>query len=151
MVNYNAISNKTMCLWLLINKPQFKLLESCLSSSCDLRLINYSFLFDMDIFCVLDIDECVTGTHNCSSTQTCFNTQGGFRCLSFTCPENYRKVSDTWVITFTNHNYNCIHSYSNYSNFLLYLLYIMRNIIDIDMNCILARIKSKYALYLFFF
>ncbi|MCJ8744427.1 hypothetical protein PDJAM_G00118590 [Pangasius djambal] len=42
-----------------------------------------------------DIDECATGTHNCSTTQTCYNIQGGFRCLSFTCPENYRKVSDT--------------------------------------------------------
>ncbi|XP_062842832.1 fibulin-2 [Trichomycterus rosablanca] len=42
-----------------------------------------------------DIDECATGTHNCSSTQTCYNLQGGFRCLSFTCPENYRKVSGT--------------------------------------------------------
>ncbi|KAK3536283.1 hypothetical protein QTP86_001385 [Hemibagrus guttatus] len=42
-----------------------------------------------------DIDECATGTHNCSTTQTCYNLQGGFRCLSFTCPENYKKVSDT--------------------------------------------------------
>ncbi|XP_026999575.2 fibulin-2 isoform X2 [Tachysurus fulvidraco] len=42
-----------------------------------------------------DIDECATETHNCSTTQTCYNLQGGFRCLSFTCPENYRKVSDT--------------------------------------------------------
>ncbi|XP_036415013.1 fibulin-2 isoform X1 [Colossoma macropomum] len=42
-----------------------------------------------------DIDECATGVHNCSATQTCYNIQGSFRCLSFTCPENYRKVSDT--------------------------------------------------------
>ncbi|TSK16222.1 Fibulin-2 [Bagarius yarrelli] len=42
-----------------------------------------------------DIDECAVGTHNCSTTQTCYNLQGGFRCLSFTCPENYKKVSDT--------------------------------------------------------
>ncbi|XP_051967561.1 fibulin-2-like [Xyrauchen texanus] len=41
-----------------------------------------------------DIDECAVGTHNCSTSQTCFNIQGGFRCLSFTCPENYRRVSD---------------------------------------------------------
>ncbi|XP_051528728.1 fibulin-2-like isoform X1 [Myxocyprinus asiaticus] len=41
-----------------------------------------------------DIDECAIGTHNCSASQTCFNIQGGFRCLSFTCPENYRRVSD---------------------------------------------------------
>nr|XP_055040032.1 fibulin-2 [Misgurnus anguillicaudatus]XP_055040033.1 fibulin-2 [Misgurnus anguillicaudatus] len=42
-----------------------------------------------------DIDECATGEHNCSASQTCYNIQGGFRCLSFACPENYKKVSDT--------------------------------------------------------
>ncbi|CAJ1051861.1 fibulin-2 isoform X1 [Xyrichtys novacula] len=42
-----------------------------------------------------DIDECTTGTHNCSFTQTCYNLQGGFRCLSFGCPHNYKKVSDS--------------------------------------------------------
>ncbi|XP_026117030.1 fibulin-2-like [Carassius auratus] len=41
-----------------------------------------------------DIDECATGSHNCSASQTCFNIQGGFRCLSFACPDNYRRVSD---------------------------------------------------------
>uniref|UniRef100_A0A8B9GP45 EGF-like domain-containing protein n=1 Tax=Astyanax mexicanus TaxID=7994 RepID=A0A8B9GP45_ASTMX len=35
---------------------------------------------------------CATGAHNCSATQTCYNIQGSFRCLSFTCPENYRKL-----------------------------------------------------------
>ncbi|KTF94819.1 hypothetical protein cypCar_00004093 [Cyprinus carpio] len=42
-----------------------------------------------------DIDECAIGSHNCSASQTCFNIQGGFRCLSFACPDNYRRVSDT--------------------------------------------------------
>ncbi|XP_076863774.1 fibulin-2 isoform X2 [Brachyhypopomus gauderio] len=42
-----------------------------------------------------DIDECAMGTHNCTDSQTCYNLQGSFRCLSFTCPENYRKASDT--------------------------------------------------------
>lgn len=42
-----------------------------------------------------DIDECTTGTHNCSLSETCYNIQGGYRCLSFTCPQNYRRVSDT--------------------------------------------------------
>uniref|UniRef100_A0A3Q1EXY5 Fibulin 2 n=1 Tax=Acanthochromis polyacanthus TaxID=80966 RepID=A0A3Q1EXY5_9TELE len=42
-----------------------------------------------------DIDECATGAHNCSLAETCYNIQGGYRCLSFSCPPNYRKVSDT--------------------------------------------------------
>ncbi|KAK7878652.1 hypothetical protein WMY93_030488 [Mugilogobius chulae] len=42
-----------------------------------------------------DIDECTTGFHNCSLSETCYNIQGGHRCLSFHCPPNYRKVSDT--------------------------------------------------------
>lgn len=42
-----------------------------------------------------DVDECTTGTHNCTGRQTCYNLQGGFRCLSFDCPPNYQKVSDT--------------------------------------------------------
>ncbi|XP_030062200.1 fibulin-2 isoform X2 [Microcaecilia unicolor] len=41
-----------------------------------------------------DIDECATGTHNCSASEFCYNIQGGFRCLSVECPENYRKVSE---------------------------------------------------------
>ncbi|XP_048878664.1 fibulin-2 isoform X12 [Brienomyrus brachyistius] len=41
-----------------------------------------------------DIDECTIGAHNCSATETCYNVQGGFRCLSFSCPANYRRVSD---------------------------------------------------------
>ncbi|KAF3697073.1 Fibulin-2 [Channa argus] len=42
-----------------------------------------------------DIDECATGTNNCSLAETCYNIQGGYRCLSLDCPQNYRKVSDT--------------------------------------------------------
>ncbi|XP_042348440.1 fibulin-2-like [Plectropomus leopardus] len=42
-----------------------------------------------------DIDECATGAHNCSLAETCYNIQGGYRCLSLNCPPNYRKVSDT--------------------------------------------------------
>uniref|UniRef100_A0A3P9MPK3 Fibulin 2 n=1 Tax=Oryzias latipes TaxID=8090 RepID=A0A3P9MPK3_ORYLA len=43
-----------------------------------------------------DVDECKVGSHNCSSEKTCFNLQGGFRCLSFDCPHNYKKVSSTY-------------------------------------------------------
>ncbi|KAM9751537.1 fibulin-2-like [Menidia menidia] len=42
-----------------------------------------------------DIDECGTGAHNCSLAETCYNIQGGYRCLSLSCPPNYRKFSNT--------------------------------------------------------
>ena len=44
-----------------------------------------------------DVDECLAGTHTCAENQSCFNIQGGFRCLFFECPHNYRRVGETWV------------------------------------------------------
>ncbi|XP_063797386.1 fibulin-2-like isoform X2 [Pseudophryne corroboree] len=41
-----------------------------------------------------DIDECEIGTHNCSSSEECYNIQGSYKCLAFDCPENYRRVSN---------------------------------------------------------
>lgn len=46
-------------------------------------------------FFLADVDECLTGTHTCAENQSCFNIQGGFRCLSFECPNNYRRVGET--------------------------------------------------------
>ncbi|XP_041035540.1 fibulin-2-like [Carcharodon carcharias] len=39
-----------------------------------------------------DLEECSLGTHNCTAAETCFNIQGGFKCLTFECPAGYRKV-----------------------------------------------------------
>ncbi|XP_072233451.1 fibulin-1-like [Leuresthes tenuis] len=39
-----------------------------------------------------DIDECAAGTHTCSATESCVNVQGGFRCLFFECPPNFRRA-----------------------------------------------------------
>ncbi|XP_027899409.1 fibulin-1 isoform X4 [Xiphophorus couchianus] len=39
-----------------------------------------------------DIDECAAGTHSCSAKEACFNVQGGFRCLFFECPPNFRRA-----------------------------------------------------------
>uniref|UniRef100_A0A8C7PT54 Fibulin-1 n=1 Tax=Oncorhynchus mykiss TaxID=8022 RepID=A0A8C7PT54_ONCMY len=51
-------------------------------------------LSDRDGINCEDVDECVTGTHTCSETESCFNVQGGFRCLSFECPPNYRRAGE---------------------------------------------------------
>ncbi|XP_075039864.1 fibulin-2 [Mixophyes fleayi] len=42
-----------------------------------------------------DVDECEIGTHNCSSSEECYNVHGSYKCLSYDCPENYRRVSNT--------------------------------------------------------
>uniref|UniRef100_A0A3B5B9F5 Fibulin 1 n=1 Tax=Stegastes partitus TaxID=144197 RepID=A0A3B5B9F5_9TELE len=39
------------------------------------------------------IDECAAGTHTCSVSQSCFNVLGGYRCLSFECPPNFRQAA----------------------------------------------------------
>ena len=36
--------------------------------------------------CFLDIDECATGTHNCSDYAVCNNTKGGHNC---TCKKGF--------------------------------------------------------------
>lgn len=60
-------------------------------------------LFSRPLTVVVDIDECTTGAHNCSLAETCYNIQGGYRCLSLNCPPNYRKVSDTYVKLHASH------------------------------------------------
>nr|XP_006817075.1 PREDICTED: fibulin-2-like [Saccoglossus kowalevskii] len=42
-----------------------------------------------------DIDECEERIDTCSATETCFNTRGGFRCHSITCPPYFVKASAT--------------------------------------------------------
>lgn len=52
-----------------------------------------------------DLDECALGTHNCSETESCHNIQGSFRCLSFSCPRNYVRVSETKCERTTCHDF----------------------------------------------
>ena len=39
---------------------------------------DYSYFWKC--FSSIDIDECAFGDHNCSNTELCINTQGGFIC-----------------------------------------------------------------------
>lgn len=44
------------------------------------------FVLTMHYFICKDVDECSNGTHKCSPTAECVNTDGSYRC---TCKEGY--------------------------------------------------------------
>ena len=46
----------------------------------------------------VDINECETGDHQCTDTQTCVNIHGRYQCVDQNrCQEPYVQVSDKWV------------------------------------------------------
>ncbi|XP_032446481.1 fibulin-1 isoform X1 [Xiphophorus hellerii] len=57
-----------------------------------------------------DVDECVTGRHTCAENESCFNILGGYRCLSFDCPKNYRRVGQTTPTLERSDTVRCIKS-----------------------------------------
>ncbi|XP_032445286.1 fibulin-1 isoform X2 [Xiphophorus hellerii] len=58
--------------------------------NCTCPTSGYTLLYDGRT--CQDIDECAAGTHSCSAKEACFNVQGGFRCLFFECPPNFRRA-----------------------------------------------------------
>jgi hypothetical protein len=40
----------------------------------------------LDYFCIADVDECATDSHQCNPTQICINTEGGYTC---SCTDGY--------------------------------------------------------------
>uniref|UniRef100_A0A3B3XXL9 Fibulin-1 n=1 Tax=Poecilia mexicana TaxID=48701 RepID=A0A3B3XXL9_9TELE len=60
--------------------------------NCTCPSSGYTLLYDGRT--CQDIDECAAGTHSCSAKETCFNVQGGFRCLFFECPPNFSRSGD---------------------------------------------------------
>ncbi|XP_051812727.1 fibulin-1-like isoform X2 [Acanthochromis polyacanthus] len=68
-----------------------------------------------------DIDECAAGTHTCSVSQSCFNVLGGYRCLAFQCPPNFRQAASgsradasatvRCIKSCQPHDINCAHQF----------------------------------------
>ncbi|KAG8557890.1 hypothetical protein GDO81_016767 [Engystomops pustulosus] len=63
-----------------------------------------------------DIDECLTGTHNCRPDQVCTNMRGSFSCL---CPRGYQKrgeqcidIDECSVSSFCHHR--CVNTLGSY-------------------------------------
>ncbi|XP_069810923.1 EGF-containing fibulin-like extracellular matrix protein 1 [Dendropsophus ebraccatus] len=63
-----------------------------------------------------DIDECLTGTHNCRPDQVCTNIRGSFTCL---CPRGYQKrgeqcidIDECSISSFCHHH--CVNTLGSY-------------------------------------
>jgi len=48
---------------------------------------------DTRMCCVVDIDECVEGTHTCQALQRCVNMEGSFSCEGISRPEPPRETT----------------------------------------------------------
>uniref|UniRef100_A0A3P9NW50 Fibulin 2 n=1 Tax=Poecilia reticulata TaxID=8081 RepID=A0A3P9NW50_POERE len=96
----------------LINLPCHSDIDECSQSIghlCAYRCVNtpgdyqcacpeYGYAMSPNGRSCRDIDECATGTHNCSLGEKCYNIQGGYRCLSrcerISCP-NYLQCQNS--------------------------------------------------------
>ncbi|XP_073528509.1 EGF-containing fibulin-like extracellular matrix protein 1 [Phyllobates terribilis] len=63
-----------------------------------------------------DVDECLTGTHNCRPDQVCNNVRGSFTCL---CPRGYQKrgeqcidIDECSISSFCHHH--CVNTLGSY-------------------------------------
>lgn len=107
------------------------------------------------VFSLPDIDECVTGAHTCTENQTCFNIQGGFRCLSFDCPNNYRRAGETWVsrLLHTDPNEQDTYSWTDITFKVSFVFIDIWELLDsignININRILTHINTHTARSIF--
>lgn len=63
----------------------------------------------MSCFSSADTNECETGVHQCTNTQTCVNIYGGYQCVDTNrCQDPYVQVSEKWV---TPHESLCVFIY----------------------------------------
>lgn len=55
-------------------------------------------IFDLYVCLYVDINECETGAHQCTDSQTCVNIHEGHHCFDTNrCQEPYVQVSNKWV------------------------------------------------------
>lgn len=58
----------------------------------------------MSCFSPADINECETGEHQCTDTQTCVNIHGRYQCVDTNrCQDPYVQVSEKWVTPLETH------------------------------------------------
>lgn len=80
-----------------------------------------------DIFPSADINECETGEHQCTETQTCVNIHGRYQCVdSNRCQDPYIQVSEKWVTpressSVLTHKHTLSHTFSQLLKYVLAL------------------------------
>ena len=45
-----------------------------------------------------DVDECVELNISCGPEKRCFNGRGDFQCVDVTCPDNYKRDTQTGYV-----------------------------------------------------
>lgn len=62
------------------------------------RSVPFDSTTDLHVCLNADINECETGAHQCTESQTCVNIHGGHQCFDTDrCKEPYAQVSNKWV------------------------------------------------------
>lgn len=91
-------------------------LTAALFLSCSIQHHEMCFFFFP-----ADINECETGEHQCTDTQTCVNIHGRYQCVDTNrCQDPYVQVSEKWV---TPHESLCVfilkHTFSQLLKYVL--------------------------------
>lgn len=92
-----------------------------------------------------DIDECITGTHNCSGLAVCENEIGFFHCI---CPGGYRlddsQASCIGTVTVDSYYKSCMYVYSRCGKTVQMLMSVLKVLQDV-VRSVLTQLETLLA------